>query len=58
MSTIYFILLKCMNIKNVDCDHVASHLGRYTVYSHLKICFEMEINYLAMVIAIKIVKKH
>jgi hypothetical protein len=47
-----------MNIKNVDCDHVASHLGRYTVYSHLKICFEMEINYLAMVIAIKIVKKH
>ena len=28
MSSIYFILLKCMNINNVDCDHVASHLGK------------------------------
>ena len=28
MSSIYYILFNCMNIKNVDCDHAASHLGK------------------------------
>lgn len=28
MASIYYILMNCMNIKNnLDCDHVASHLG-------------------------------
>lgn len=27
-SSIYFILLKCMNVNNIDADHVASHLGK------------------------------
>lgn len=29
MASIYYILMNCMNIKknNIDCDHVASHLG-------------------------------
>jgi NADH dehydrogenase [ubiquinone] 1 alpha subcomplex assembly factor 6 len=28
MSSIHYILFDCMNIKNVDCDHAASHLGK------------------------------
>ena len=28
MSSMYYILFNCMNIKNVDCDHAASHLGK------------------------------
>ncbi len=27
-STIYLILLKCMSVNSIDCDHVASHLGK------------------------------
>lgn len=28
MSSVYYILFGCMNVKNVDCDHAASHLGK------------------------------
>jgi len=28
IASIYYILLDCLAIKNVDCDHVASHLGK------------------------------
>lgn len=27
IASIYYILLDCLAVKNVDCDHVASHLG-------------------------------
>lgn len=27
-SNIYYILFNCMNIKNVDCDHAANHIGK------------------------------
>ena len=29
IASIYYILLDCLAIKNVDCDHVASHLGNH-----------------------------
>lgn len=28
MATVYYILLQCMNVKSIDCDHAASHLGK------------------------------
>lgn len=27
-NNIYYILFNCMNLKNVDCDHAASHVGK------------------------------
>ena len=33
MASIYFILLSCMKVRNnVDCDHVASHLGEFSLF--------------------------
>ena len=28
VSPIYYLLLECLKIKNVNCDHAASHLGK------------------------------
>ena len=33
MASEYYILLNCMNVKNVDCDHAASHLGKAQMIS-------------------------
>ena len=28
IASVYYIVFNCMNVKNVDCDHAASHLGK------------------------------
>ncbi len=34
MASVYYILLSCLDVKNVDCDHVASHLGLSIISQH------------------------
>jgi NADH dehydrogenase [ubiquinone] 1 alpha subcomplex assembly factor 6 len=35
VSPIYYLLLECMNIKNVNCDHVSSHLSKSQILANL-----------------------
>jgi NADH dehydrogenase [ubiquinone] 1 alpha subcomplex assembly factor 6 len=35
VSPIYYLLLECLKIKNVNCDHAASHLGKSHMIANL-----------------------
>jgi NADH dehydrogenase [ubiquinone] 1 alpha subcomplex assembly factor 6 len=35
MSSVYYIIFNSLNVKNVDCDHAASHLGKAQMYCNI-----------------------
>lgn len=35
VASIYYLLLECMGVKNMHCDHVASHIGKAQIVANL-----------------------
>jgi phytoene/squalene synthetase len=58
MSPVYYILLNCLNINNIDCDHAASHVSKSIFISGLVRNLLQPNNRSAFYVPIELLIKH